>query len=113
VKAPSPNYWFIQPSEQDEPYWAVDLDHNGSLETARMKNPKRGGYLWAIDNDCDGFVDAVGHQPQGRQEIETYSQPQRRIALTEIAPEIDFALKGKVIPHSNLKVCSKYLSTGK
>jgi S1-C subfamily serine protease len=105
VKSPPPNWWIIRRTEQDEPYMTVDLDHNGSLDTARIRDSKEGGYFWASDNDCDGLVDAVGHQSMGSSDIESYAQPQRRIVLTELIPEINNALRSEVIPHSNLQVC--------
>ncbi|MDH4079788.1 MAG: serine protease [Nitrospira sp.] len=99
-----PNWWISRPNPNDEPYSAVDLDHNGWLETAMIKN-EDGGYLWAFDNDCDGFVDAVGYQSEGSADIQSYSQPRQRISLREVVSQIDYALKAKAIPHPTLRVC--------
>jgi len=102
--SPPPNWWVSRPNPSDEPYLVVDSDHNGWLETAMIKNTD-GGYLWAIDNDCDGFVDAVGHQPEGSANIESYSQPRKRIPLIELVAQVDYALKARMIPHPTLRVC--------
>jgi hypothetical protein len=105
VQSPPPNWWLVRRGAESESYVVADLDHNGYLETAMVRNKERGGYLWATDSDCDGIVDAVGHQPEGSQDITTYSQPQERIVLKEIVREMDYALRVKAIPHSTLKVC--------
>lgn len=104
IASPPPNYWISQPRPTAETYLAADLDHDGTLETLRVKNDKQGGYLWALDNDCDGFIDAIGHQPEGSRDIETYSQPQQRIALANLIPEIDHAIRAKLVPHP-IQVC--------
>lgn len=106
VSSPPPDFWISQSEAGAEPSSiAADLDHNGSLETAIIKNLEQGGVNWAFDNDCDGFIDTIGYQPAGSTAIETYGQPQKKFILADFVKEIDYALRAKVIPHTMLSVC--------
>jgi S1-C subfamily serine protease len=105
ASTPPPNYWVVRHSIENTPYAAIDIDHNGSIDTAMVKNTKRGGYSYAVDTDCDGLVDVLGHQPEGSESIETFAQPVEIMALPDLIRELDFALKARLIPHPSLRVC--------
>lgn len=105
VRSAPPNWWVVRRNEQEAVYVAADLDHNNVIETARIKNVKQGGYLWAADTDCDGIIDAIGLQPEGSADITSYAQPSKGTLLTNLVREMASALRSKTIPHPSLKVC--------
>ena len=64
-----------------------------------------GGFNLAVDADCDGVVDFIGHQYAGRSNIDSFKRPSEAFRLVDRTTELDSALKRGMIPYSQIRVC--------
>ena len=102
----TPNFWVVYRSpKKHAAYIAVDSKSRGKIDTIMIKGKKKKGILHYFDTDCDGIIDVIGFQYDGKKEIDSYKKPSKRISTVSLAKELDTALKNKKIPYPSLRIC--------
>jgi len=85
----------------------LDSKCRGVIDTVILWEKQEGKniYYYCFDTDCDGIIDLIGLQYDGKKEIDSYKKPSKRISIRSLAKELDVALKNKKIPYPSLRIC--------
>ncbi len=101
-----PDLWRVyrNPKEHSA-YVALDSKCRGVIDTVILREKQKRKNVYYFDTDCDGIVDVIGLQYDGKKEIDSYKKPSKRISIRSLAKELDVALKNKKIPFPSLRIC--------
>ena len=101
-----PDLWRIYRNPKEyAAYVALDSKCRGVIDTVILRGKQKKKNVYYFDTDCDGMIDVIGLQYDGKKEIDSYKKPSKRISIVSLAKELDVALKNKKIPYPSLRIC--------
>ena len=101
-----PDFWVVYRNPKEHAaYVALDSKCRGVIDTIMIRGKAKKKIFHYFDTDCDGIIDVIGLQYDGKNEIDSYKKPSKRMSILSLAKELDIALKNKKIPYPSLRIC--------
>jgi hypothetical protein len=103
---PPPDLWAILAGQEKRvAYFAGGSNSRTTIDTVMRSEDLGENWAYYYDSNCDGVIDLLGYQRTGQAGPSSYRVPESQVRVTDMAWELDRALKMGRTPYSTLRVC--------